>query len=95
MPTLVETGDGHCIVRHFFNQNATWQIDKDGVHFLKRLGVSLGGKFTTDLFMELCKWGMVYVGTRPPTDVSQRLPQRLPPDDRALYERAQAFPSAR
>jgi hypothetical protein len=92
MPTLVETKkDGHYIVRHLYGQHATWQVNTEGVLFLRRRGVSLGDKFSTDLFMELWKWGMVYVGTRPPKRASQRVPRSLLPDDRALYDRAHAF----
>ena len=92
MPTLVETKkDGHYIVHHLYKQHATWQINAEGVLFLRRRGVSLGDRFSTGLFMELWKWGMVYFGTRPPKHVGPRVPQRLPPDDRALYERAHAF----
>jgi len=91
MPRLVETKVGHYIVRHYYKQYSTWQIEGDGVQFLKRRGVSLGDMFTTGLFMQLEQLGMVYVGKRPPIRVDQRLKETLSPYDRALHERAHAF----
>jgi hypothetical protein len=91
MPRLAETKDGHCIVLHYYKQHSTWQIGGDGVQSLKRRGISLGDMFSTDLFMQLEQLGMVYIGSRPPVQVYQRLKETLPPHDRALHERAQAF----
>ncbi len=40
----------------------TWQIDKDGVLFLKEYGVETGDSFSTGLFMQMWEQRLVYVG---------------------------------
>jgi hypothetical protein len=88
MPRLVQKNDGLYIVRHFYQQNATWQIDADGVLFLKGRGVRAGELFETDLFMEMWMRGMVYTGTRRRTPAGEPRHGPPSPDDVALRERA-------
>jgi hypothetical protein len=91
MPRLMERKDGLYYVRHFYEQNSTWQIDHDGVKTLEKRGVHPGGLLSTDLFMELWMSGMVYVGTRPVIEPAKVHPEPTSPDDRALCERAKAL----
>lgn len=65
MPTLVRKQDGQYIVRHFYQDFATWQISPEGVSHLRRRRVEEDGHFTTDQFMHLWMNGWVYTGDRP------------------------------
>jgi hypothetical protein len=87
MPRLVEKSDGTYIVRHYYRQNSTWQIDADGVRFLKRCGVRPEELFDTTLFMELWSRGMVYTGARRPKPAGPQNDGPRLPDDLALRER--------
>lgn len=88
MPTLVHKNHGLYIVRHFYHHNATWQIDRDGVLFLKSRGIGSGQRFGTDLFMQLWMRGMVYTETQLRIPESKPLGGPLSPDDLALRQRA-------
>ena len=83
MPTLVRRQDGQYIVRHFYQDFATWQLSSEGVSHLRRRRVEEDGHFTTDQFMHLWMNGWVYTGDRPvhapgPVSVGDRdVPQGL------------------
>lgn len=63
MPTLEKRiEDGGFYIRHFFHEHNTWQVLGEGVRFLQNRGVSEGGRFSTDLFMDLWIRGLVYHG---------------------------------
>jgi hypothetical protein len=65
LPTLDQRADGCFIVKHFYHDNQTWQIDADGVRYLNNLGIRTGDSFSTDLFMQLVASGIVYTSSRP------------------------------
>jgi len=65
MPTLVRKQDGQYIVRHFYQDFATWQISPEGVSHLRRRRIEEDGHFTTEQFMHLWMNGWVYTGDHP------------------------------
>jgi len=93
MPRLEERSDGLYYVRHYYRQHATWQIDDNGVLFLRERGFCPGDMFPTKVFMELWTRGMVYTGTVP-AQIGQWRPRALSRDDLALRERATALYTA-
>jgi hypothetical protein len=84
MPRLVERADGGHFVRHFYRENATWQIESDGVRFLKQHDVTPGQMFQTDLFMMLWVRGMVWTGKRRPRLPVPTYQQPLSEEERDL-----------
>lgn len=52
-------------MRHFYRENATWQIDADGVRYLADRGIRAGDSFATDVFMQMVVLGLVYTSNRP------------------------------
>lgn len=61
MPTLKEREDGcHCVVGRAHNSFSTWQIDREGVMFLRARNVNSGDRFSIDLFFELENRGLIY-----------------------------------
>src|SRR5262245_44724974 len=62
MPTLRRRKDGCCYIHHFYESHHTWQIDGDGVLYLKRRGIRDGDWFSTTLFMKLWSLGLIYHG---------------------------------
>ena len=60
MLRLVERSEGCHVIRHFYRDHATWQVDRKGVFFLREHGVSSGYKFPTEVFMEMSERGLVY-----------------------------------
>lgn len=67
MPRLVERSDGCHIVRQFYHTSATWQIDADGVRYLRDRGIRVGDLFPTEVFMDMLALGLVYTSNRPRT----------------------------
>lgn len=67
MPRLVERSDGCHIVRQFYHTSATWQIDADGVRYLRDRGIRVGDLFPTGVFMDMLTLGLVYTSNRPRT----------------------------
>jgi hypothetical protein len=65
MPTLVRRQDSQYIVRHFYQDFATWQISPDGVSYLRRRRIEQDGHFTTEQFMHLWMNGWVYTDDHP------------------------------
>lgn len=65
MPTLARKQDGQYIVRHFYQDFATWQISSEGVSHLRRRRIEEDGHFTTEQFMHLWMNGWVYTGDHP------------------------------
>jgi hypothetical protein len=65
MPTLRKAHDGHYFVLHHYQDTHTWQVNADGVSFLRRRGIDEDGQFSTDRFMHLWKNGWVWVGDQP------------------------------
>ena len=65
MPTLARRQDGRYIVRHFYQDVATWQIEPDGVSYLRRRRIEQDDHFTTEQFMHLWMNGWVYTGDHP------------------------------
>jgi hypothetical protein len=66
MPTLQRRSDGGFFIRHFYQDHNTWQILGDGIRYLERRGVREGGWFSTDMFMELWRLGLIDHGNAPP-----------------------------
>lgn len=67
LPRLVQKADGSYIVKHFYRENTTWQIDADGVRYLNARGIRADDLFPTDIFMQLVMLQLVYTGNRPRT----------------------------
>ncbi|HLY63297.1 MAG TPA: hypothetical protein VKV95_21340 [Terriglobia bacterium] len=66
MPTLQRRiGDGGFFVRHFYRDHNTWQVTGEGVRYLGRREIKEGGRFSTELFMQLWIRGFVYYGNSP------------------------------
>jgi len=65
MPTLARKQDGQYIVRHFYQDFATWQISPEGVSHLRRRRIEEDGHFTTEQFMHLWMNGWVYTADHP------------------------------
>src|SRR5438045_3360812 len=62
MPTLRKRNDGCHYITHRYMDFQTWQIDRDGVVFLKDYGIEAGDHFSTGLFMQMWDHRLVYVG---------------------------------
>lgn len=62
MPYLRERKDGCYIIKHRYRDNNTWQIDRDGYEFLKKLGIKVDDFFSTDIFMEMWNKKLIYCG---------------------------------
>lgn len=68
MPTLEQRNtDGGYFIRQFYRDHHTWQVVGEGVRFLANRGVVAGSRFSTDLFFELWRKGLVYHGQTIPT----------------------------
>jgi hypothetical protein len=65
MPTLNQRIDGCYYVRHFYRDHSTWQVDADGVRYLRDRRIRTGDWFATDVFMEMWARSLVYTGSRP------------------------------
>src|SRR2546423_14313721 len=62
MPTLRQRQDGCYYVTHRYMDFQTWQIDRDGVVFLKKHGIEASDSFSTGLFMQMWESQLLYVG---------------------------------
>ena len=62
MPRLRQRNDGCYYILHHYRDCNTWQIDRDGIIFLRERGVQLDDIFPTELFMEMWDRRFVYLG---------------------------------
>ena len=63
MPRLRERSDGCYYIVHHYRDCHTWQIDRDGVNFLRKLNINADDTFPTEVFMLMWEHRLVYLVT--------------------------------